>query len=133
VRSSEAAHSDAGATTGGPSTELTRRAALAIGLSGCATLVQGCGGGGGSGDAALTPPGAWNAGPLYLQVGNSATRDLAITLPSDVARGGTFAVSAAGTALPAGMTLSAAGILAVGRAKSATVDGVIFTYTEPIG
>jgi len=118
---------------GGPSTQVTRRAALAIGLSGCATLVQGCGGGGGSGDPSLMAPGTWNVGPLYLLVGSGATRDLAATLPLDVARGGTFAVSASGTALPAGMKLSAAGILAVGSAKSGTVDGVVFTYTEPIG
>jgi hypothetical protein len=54
--------------------------------------------------------------------------DLAATLPAGVARGGTFGVSSAGAPLPAGMTLSSAGILAIGNATAGEVVGVIFTY-----
>jgi hypothetical protein len=63
--------------------------------------------------------------------GSSATYDLAETLPSGVARGGQFEIDPTGAALPAGMTLSSAGVLSVGSASEMSVSGVIFSYTEP--
>jgi hypothetical protein len=57
--------------------------------------------------------------------------DLAATLPAGVARGGSFGVSSSGAALPAGMTLSSAGILAIGSATAGDVVGVVFTYQVP--
>jgi hypothetical protein len=104
---------------------------LAIGLSGCASLLEGCGGGGRSIDQDSTPPTAWNVGPLYFPVGSGATWDLSATLPSEIAQGGTFAISPTGAALPTGMTLSQSGILAVGGAAPGMVVGVIFSYAEP--
>lgn len=76
-------------------------------------------------------PTAWNVGALYLTVGTAATFDLTTTLPSGVARGGVFGVSATGSALPAGVTLSPAGILSVGSAATGDVASVIFSYSEP--
>jgi hypothetical protein len=66
-------------------------------------------------------------------VGSGATFDLAATLPSGIRRGGVFGVSSAGAFLPAGMTLTAAGILSVGSATVGSVVGVVFTYAEPGG
>jgi hypothetical protein len=61
------------------------------------------------------------------------TFDLSVTLPTGVKRGGTFAVSAQGAPLPAGMVLTTTGLLSVGSAKAGRVDGVVFTYAEPAG
>jgi hypothetical protein len=66
-----------------------------------------------------------------LVVGSGATFDLGSTLPSSVGRGGVFGIDTAGTRLPAGMSLSTAGILAVGSATVGSVAGVIFTYDAP--
>lgn len=57
--------------------------------------------------------------------------DLATTLPSGVARGGTFAVDPQGAKLPPGMHLAPSGILSVGSAKHGRAVGVIFQYEEP--
>jgi hypothetical protein len=57
--------------------------------------------------------------------------DLAATLPTGVARGGTFGISQSGATLPTGMTLTSAGILSVGTATIGEVIGVVFTYAEP--
>jgi len=76
-------------------------------------------------------PTGWNVGPLYLVVDSGATVDLALTLPSNIIKGGTFGVSPSGSALPIGMTLSTLGILALGSATVGTFNGVVFTYTEP--
>jgi len=67
----------------------------------------------------------------YFQAGSGATFDLSTTLPGSVVKGGTFGVSSSGPALPTGMTLSPAGILAVGNANVGQTVGVIFTYLEP--
>jgi hypothetical protein len=64
-------------------------------------------------------------------VGSGATINLASTLPTGVVKGGTFGISSSGASLPTGMTLSPAGILAVGSATTGAVVGVIFTYAEP--
>jgi hypothetical protein len=132
VRRSEVNLSATSATASGePSGSVTRRTALAFGLSGCASLLEGCGGGGSPIDQDSTPPTAWNVGPLYFLVGSGATWDLSATLPSEVAQGGTFGISPTGAALPTGMTLSQSGILAVGGAAPGIVVGVIFSYAEP--
>ncbi|HTT12918.1 MAG TPA: hypothetical protein VMG60_18755 [Burkholderiaceae bacterium] len=68
--------------------------------------------------------------PLFL-AGTGQTFDLTQTLPGTVAKGGTFGVSANGAPLPAGMTLSPAGIITVGSATIGQTTGVTFTYTEP--
>jgi len=66
-----------------------------------------------------------------LGAGTAESFDMSQTLPSDAVRGGSFAVASNGASLPTGMTLSSAGILAVGSASIGTVDGVIFTYEAP--
>jgi hypothetical protein len=120
------------ASPDGPTGWVTRRKALAFGLSGAwATLLEGCGGGGGASiDQAQTPQ-VWNVGPLYFVVGSSTTWDLATGLPADARRGGTFGISQSGAPLPAGMTLAPSGILAVGSATAGSVTGIVFTYDEP--
>ena len=83
-----------------------------------------------------TPPsaGPWSVSPSpYFLSGTGMTFDLAVTLPTGVKRGGTFGVSSQGAPLPSGMTLSATGLLSVGAASAGRVDGVIFTYAEPVG
>jgi hypothetical protein len=42
-----------------------------------------------------------------------------------------FGISPNGSLLPVGMTLTAAGILAIGAALTSDVSGVIFTYSVP--
>jgi hypothetical protein len=76
-------------------------------------------------------PAAWAPFVPALVVGSGATFDLASTLPNGVNRGGAFGIDANGSRLPAGMSLSAAGLLAVGSAAIGTVTGVIFTYDAP--
>jgi hypothetical protein len=122
---------------------LSRRGALTFGVFGLAALLPACGGGSGSADLSSSagPTGggvaspaeaaAWNVGPLYFAAGSGATLDLAATLPNGVTKGGAFGTSSEGTSLPAGMTLSPAGILSIGTAPIGDVVGVVFTYTEP--
>ena len=133
---------------------INRRRALAIGAVGCTALLAGCWDSevgaadsqtlAASGDSASPTPStsssstpstdgaaAWDVGSLYFTVGGLASIDLAATLPSGVAKGGIFGLSANGAALPPGMTLSPAGILAIGSAAPGPVVGVIFAYTEP--
>jgi hypothetical protein len=68
--------------------------------------------------------------PIFT-AGTGATFDLSTTLPSGLARGGTFSVASSGAALPSGMSLSSGGILSVGSASASQVSGVIFAYQEP--
>lgn len=68
---------------------------------------------------------------MYFAVGSGATLDLATTLPNGVSRGGSFGISPTGAQLPAGMTLTAKGILGVGSATEGAVVGVVFTYELP--
>jgi hypothetical protein len=141
-------------TTGDSPSTVSRRRALLIGLFTCTATLAACGGSGGdstdqplaSGPApspapgpspspspapAPAPVGAWNVGALYFAVGSGAKMDLSATLPSGVAKGGTFGVSSSGAALPSGVTLSSAGILSIGNAGATDVVGVIFTYQQP--
>lgn len=80
---------------------------------------------------APNPPLPWNVTLPAFPTGTSSSFDLASTLPAGVMRGGEFGISASGATLPAGMTLSASGILSVGNATVGTAVGVIFTYAEP--
>jgi hypothetical protein len=66
-----------------------------------------------------------------LIVGSGATFDLSTTLPAAVRRGGIFGIDPAGARLPAGMSMTASGLLSVGSATISTVAGVIFTYDTP--
>jgi hypothetical protein len=66
-----------------------------------------------------------------LIAGTGSTFDLNTTLPASAMRGGTYGIDASGARLPAGMSLSAAGILAVGSAILGSVTGVLFTYDAP--
>ena len=134
-----------------------RRRALAFGLYGCAVLLSACGGSNedtaqpASADEptpapapspaptpAPTPapspapaPAQWNVGPLFFAAGTATKLELSTTLPSGVRKGGTFGVSPSGMPLPAGMTLSSAGLLSLGTALVGTTTGVVFTYSEP--
>lgn len=77
---------------------------------------------------------AWSVSPTpYFLADTGTTFDLSTTLPATVRRGGTFGVSPSGNPLPAGMSLSATGLLSVGSAKAGRTDGVIFTYEQPAG
>jgi hypothetical protein len=64
-------------------------------------------------------------------VGSDSAFDLSRTLPPGISRGGRFGVDSIGAPLPVGMTLSTAGILAVGSAAIGVVTNVIFTYEAP--
>ena len=111
---------------------VSRRQAVAFGLAGCATLLEGCGGGGGApADEQNEDPFAWVVGPLYFMPKVVTTFDLRPGLPSHVVRGGTFAVSTSGAALPTGMRLSSSGVISLGSAEAGVIDGVVFSYTEP--
>jgi hypothetical protein len=117
---------------------ITRRETLKFGLLGCATLLAGCGG---SDEASVAtpsqpapaPPTAqdWSVNlPVFL-VGSGASFDLSATLPSGVTKGGTFSLAPNSAPLPAGMTLSTAGILSVGTAVSGQTAGLMFAYAAP--
>lgn len=73
----------------------------------------------------------WSPGTLSLVIGERTSIDLSATLPSGVARGGTFSVAADGTPLPPGMSLEASGALLLGTAAVGDTDGVVFVYEEP--
>jgi hypothetical protein len=73
----------------------------------------------------------WNVNLPAFTAGSGATFDLASTLPASVQRGGTFSVSPAGAPLPAGMTLTASGILSVGSVYAGQTTGIIFMYSLP--
>jgi hypothetical protein len=72
---------------------------------------------------------SWTPWIPPLAVGGSF--DLADTLPPNVPRGGWFGLDDSGGPLPAGLSLSPAGILSVRTAGVGSVNGVIFTYDTP--
>ena len=76
-------------------------------------------------------PQSWDPIVPPLLVGSHSTFDLSRTLPSSIARGGKFSVDTAGAPLPRGMSLSAAGLIAVGTAAIGSVVGVVFAYESP--
>lgn len=113
---------------------IDRRDVLRLGLLGSVTLWSGCSGGGESAQAEGPPaenPPPWNIAGLSLMEDSGQSLDLTETLPLGVRRGGVFSVHASGAPLPAGMNLSAAGILAVGKARVGETKGVVFAYAEP--
>ncbi|MBB4844019.1 hypothetical protein HNP55_002555 [Paucibacter oligotrophus] len=81
------------------------------------------------------PPAAadWNLGPaLYLVANGQVSLDLATSLPSGYAKGGVFGVDASGTPLPAGLTLTPAGLLSAEPGASlGSLAGLVFSYQEP--
>ena len=124
-----------------------RRRILRGGAAAAIITLTGCGGGSSAGalasggqtaSAAPAPdPGssspmpttlAWNVIVPPFNAGGNGIFDLSTTLPTGVARGGTFGVDPSGASLPSGMSLSSAGILSVGSASVSTVGGIIFTY-----
>ena len=135
-------------------TTVSRRLFLAFGLVAPAAGLSACGGGRGAGGSSVTaasvtptpattsstapPPSAapapnWDLSrALYVVANGSSSFDLSATLPAGVTKGGTFSVDGSGTALPAGLTLSATGVLlaAVG-APAGNIAGVVFSYNEP--
>lgn len=69
----------------------------------------------------------WDIGALTLQAGQSVQ----LAAPSGAALGGTFGVATGGQPLPAGVTLSATGLLTVSpQALASSTAGVVFSYTE---
>ena len=82
-------------------------------------------------DAAAPAATEWAPRLPVLISGSGATFDLTTTLPTSVKRGGVFGIDSSGQRLPAGMSLSARGLLAVGTAAIGSVAGVIFTYDAP--
>ena len=75
--------------------------------------------------------GSWAPCVPALIVGSNGSFDLNTTLPLNIKRGGIFEIDASGPPLPAGMSLTSTGILAVGTAAIGTVTGVVFTYDAP--
>ncbi len=71
---------------------------------------------------------AWRPNLPVLLANSGASFDLKTTLPAGAPGGGIFGIDPGGAALPAGMSLSRAGILTVGTAAVASVTGTIFTY-----
>ena len=70
--------------------------------------------------------------PLAVAFVAGANRsiDLNETLPADVPRGGVFSLDATGASLPAGMSLSANGLLSVSStALTGVTTGLVFKYT----
>jgi hypothetical protein len=112
-------------------TDMKRRDTLMVGMAACAVLLSGCGGGASEQPPPTSASNVWAISSLLFTVGGGATVDLSSTLPLDVKRGGTFMVDPSGSPLPSGMTLSPAGILAVGTAAAGVVNGVVFGYDEP--
>ena len=77
-----------------------------------------------------TAQASWNISQISFSQGSGQTFDLSQTLPSCLSNNGAFSVDPTGTALPAGMSLNAKGILSVGSAAVADTTGVVFACTE---
>lgn len=114
-----------------------RRRFLLGGLVVAGTALTGCGGSDDSSPVVNSPapspsaPATWTPNVPALTANSGATFDLSASLPSGVTRGGTFSIDPSGARLPAGMSLSSSGVIAVGTAALGTVTGVIFTYDAP--
>jgi hypothetical protein len=87
------------------------------------------------GRASLQPAAVaqWVVGARSFNQGSADTSDIQPSGPAGYTSGGTYDVDVSGTALPAGMTLSDAGVLFVGSAAAGTTNGVVFGYAEPGG
>jgi hypothetical protein len=87
-----------------------------------------------SADSAKAKATEWNiVRPPTLVKGDPAlVFDLRPSLPPHVRRGGRFAVSSTGAALPTGVMLSPEGVLSVtSDATRGITTGVVFEYEEP--
>jgi hypothetical protein len=70
--------------------------------------------------------------PVLVSGNSTALYDLKKSLPSTVKAGGSFSVDSSGTSLPAGIALSADGVLSAASASVGSFSGVVFAYTEPL-
>lgn len=106
-----------------------RRELLKFGAIGCAIALSGCGGSDRSEDSSAV----WDpSSSLVFTAGSGNVRvDLTQTLPSGVIRGGTFSLSPTSRPLPAGVTLSAQGILTAVSPVAGITSDIVFAYTEP--
>lgn len=78
----------------------------------------------------VVPPPSWVVGTVSIPAGES--RNLAPTLPLGTRLGGPFGLDAVSAPLPAGVTLSPLGVIAVAiGTPPITVSNVVFTYDEP--
>ena len=142
-------------------TTVSRRLFLAIGFAAPAAGLSACGGGSNGAGSTVTassvtpapaaapaattpstapapvpspaPALAWDLSrALYFVANGASSFDLSTTLPAGVTKGGTFGVDGSGTALPAGLTLSANGLLLVTvNAPAGDISGIVFAYNEP--
>lgn len=94
--------------------------------------LPGCGAGSERSDGAPDASVAWEIREVLAFVaGTESTINLTDTLPLGVARGGRFAISPSGAALPAGMSLRSDGVMTVaGSAAIGATSGVVFEYRE---
>ena len=109
----------------------SRRHTLQLGLLAFCWPLTGCGGGGSENspsDGSAVAPAVWNVPAIDLGQGAASTFNLASTLPSEITRGGVFAVDESGSTLPAGVSLSPTGILSASSQMTESVSGVIFSY-----
>ena len=113
---------------------------VATALSGVsAAELSACGGSANSVEASAVASAEatqWNiVPPPTLVPGSPAIMiDLRLSLPAHVRRGGRFAVSSTGAALPPGVKLSTEGelFLVTGDVSLGITPGVVFTYEEPV-
>jgi hypothetical protein len=75
----------------------------------------------------------WDPSPWLMMSSSkpTVTVDMSITLPVGVRRGGIFGLAAKSSALPAGATLTRAGILSIVSFNVGSTSDLIFTYSEP--
>jgi hypothetical protein len=108
--------------------------AVAALLKGLRLSSAGVAGAVGSGTLAASG-GAWAPASISLLVGAAGLPagqfNVQGTGPSGYVSGGISGIDPAGTQLPAGMTITEAGVLDVGTAPEATTTGVVFSYAEP--
>ena len=109
-----------------------RKFLLATALGGVGPNLLGCGGGSHATSTSVSQSGDWSVQPPVVLVASQVTYDLSTTIPTSLKAGGTFAVASSGSALPAGVTLTPAGLLsAESSAALGMTSGVVFSYTEP--
>ena len=76
----------------------------------------------------------WDPSPwLLFTAGKShVSLDLSLTLSTGIRPGGTFSLAATSGPLPAGVSLSAQGILTLTNPIAGTTSNIIFAYAEPV-
>jgi hypothetical protein len=83
---------------------------------------------------APAPAPSWVVDPVPVLISGSPTSifDLKKTLPTTAMPGGTFKIDPSGVPLPAGVTLTADGLLSANGASTGSTSGIVFSYVEPI-